>query len=115
MQGSCLAYGQQEQNIDSCILKQANGKAWRTSTACSNTISGLAKLIQQCFAERRREMGDIFGGKTRLRTNLCEAEDVVNEEQHILTLSITEVLSNSQPCKDTQHFRRCMMWYCRRH
>lgn len=31
-----------------------------------------------------------------LRTSLCESEDVVNEEQHILTLLITEVLCYSQ-------------------
>ena len=72
--------------------------------ASSSKTSGLATLFQQCFAERRREMGDIFGGKTRFRTDLCEAEDIVNEEQHILTLSITEVLSNSQPCKDNTAF-----------
>ncbi len=42
-----------------------------------------------------------IGCKTRFTTDLCEAEDIVNEEQHILTLSITEVLSNSQPCKGT--------------
>lgn len=31
-----------------------------------------------------------------LRTSLCESKDVVDEEQHILTLLITEVLSYSQ-------------------
>ena len=31
-----------------------------------------------------------------LRTGLREAEDVVNEQQHILTLLITEVLGNSE-------------------
>lgn len=33
---------------------------------------------------------------TDLRTSLCESEDVVDEEQHILTLLITEVLGYSQ-------------------
>lgn len=33
---------------------------------------------------------------TDLRTSLCESEDVVDEEQHILTLLITEVLCYSQ-------------------
>lgn len=28
-----------------------------------------------------------------------EAENVINEEKHILTLSISEMLSDSQPCK----------------
>ena len=82
--------------------------------ASSTETSGLAKLFQQCFAQGRREMGDIFGCKTRFRTDLCEAEDIVNEEQDILTLSITEVLSNSEPCKGTQHFGHYVMWYCRR-
>ena len=31
-------------------------------------------------------------------SHLCETEDVVNEEQHILTLSITEMLSHCQAC-----------------
>lgn len=33
---------------------------------------------------------------TNLRTSLCESEDVVDKEQHILTLLITEVLCYSQ-------------------
>lgn len=33
---------------------------------------------------------------TDLRTSLCESKDVVDEEQHILTLLITEVLCYSQ-------------------
>jgi len=77
--------------------------------ASSNKTSGLVKLIQQCFVERRQEMESVCGGKSRFRTDLCEAENVVNEEQHILTLSITEVLSNGQTCKDTQRFGHCVM------
>jgi hypothetical protein len=33
-----------------------------------------------------------------LRVSLGEAENVIYEEQHILTLHVTEVLSNRQPC-----------------
>lgn len=31
-----------------------------------------------------------------LRASLCETEDVVNEQQHILTLLVTEVLGHGQ-------------------
>ena len=31
-----------------------------------------------------------------LRTGLCESEDVVDEEQHILSLFVTEILGNGQ-------------------
>mmetsp|Transcript_41840 Transcript_41840/g.126881 ORF Transcript_41840/g.126881 Transcript_41840/m.126881 type:complete len:271 (+) Transcript_41840:322-1134(+) len=34
-----------------------------------------------------------------LRTSLCEAEDVVNEKEHVLALLITEVLSNGKTSK----------------
>lgn len=40
---------------------------------------------------------DIYDGRfTDLRASLCEAEDVVDEEQHILTLLVTEVLCYGQ-------------------
>ena len=39
---------------------------------------------------------------------LGEPENVVNEEQHILTFSISEVLSNRQSCKTIQS-RTAMM------
>ncbi len=35
--------------------------------------------------------------------DLGETEDVVNEEQDILALSITEVLCNSQTCNHAHH------------
>jgi hypothetical protein len=36
-------------------------------------------------------------------SHLCEPENVVNEQQHILALNITEVLSNGQTCTNTGH------------
>lgn len=33
---------------------------------------------------------------TDLRAGLCEAEDVVDEEQHVLSLLVTEVLRHAQ-------------------
>lgn len=38
----------------------------------------------------------IFWLSPDLRASLCETEDVVDEEQHILTLLVTEVLSYGQ-------------------
>merc|ERR1712112_817542 len=40
--------------------------------------------------------GDTTEQGRHLRTSLGEPEDVVDEEQHVLTLLVTEVLSNSQ-------------------
>merc|ERR1719225_1282077 len=40
--------------------------------------------------------GDTTKQSRHLGTSLCESEDVVNEEQHVLTLLVTEVLSNGQ-------------------
>lgn len=40
-----------------------------------------------------------MAGQLAEQAYLCETEDVVNEQQHILTLSITEMLSHSQTCK----------------
>lgn len=34
--------------------------------------------------------------------DLCETENVVNEEQHVLALCVTEVLSDCQTCRSTQ-------------
>merc|ERR550519_1823500 len=43
--------------------------------------------------------GDTTEQGRHLRTGLGEPEDVVDEEQHVLALLVTEVLSNSQSGK----------------
>ena len=44
-------------------------------------------------------IGMKYRGYERTKSYLCESEDVVNEEQHILALLVTEVLSNGQSSK----------------
>ena len=39
------------------------------------------------------------GVEEHVHTDLCEAEDVVNEEQHVLSFHVTEVLCDCQTCK----------------
>ena len=40
-----------------------------------------------------------------VHTDLCEAEDVVNEEQHVLSLHVTEVLCDCQTWKQQNHVK----------
>merc|ERR1712055_644178 len=41
--------------------------------------------------------GDTTKQSRHLGTSLCESEDVVNEEEHVLTLLVTEVFGHGQP------------------
>merc|ERR1711936_560336 len=81
------------------IIRSTLSKCWIVCSGCLHEkikenlhgthVSGQSGLVTD-------SRGDTTEQGRHLRTSLGEPEDVVDEEQHVLTLLVTEVLSNSQ-------------------
>ena len=74
----------------------------RTALGRRNALLELTHLISQCWlvTHSRRHAAQQRGN---LGTCLAETEDIVDEEQHVLVLNVTEVLRHRQPGESHTH------------
>ena len=97
-------------NSLSCTHNWDNRKktpiSWRSTTCKGSTFHQPANfnLVPSCDMCGPLDPPKIFPDLQTFsahlcQTDLCEPEDVVNEEQHILALCVTEVLCNGQTCR----------------
>ena len=71
-------------------LNKAHWRPWRHHAAI--LVASLVTLESMVAVANR-------AAEERICTDLCEAEDVVDEEQHVLSFHVTEVLCDCQTCK----------------